>query len=94
MEFKSINLRFYILNYILQIDKNLYLQFHINFFVSTISYLQFNNDIFILTILWLQFYISQYQDQIDAIYLKSSTSGLMGKWLYDLYLKLMNNCVR
>ena len=26
--------------------------------------------------------------------LKVSTSGLVGKWLYDHYLKLMNNCVR
>ena len=25
---------------------------------------------------------------------ESSTSGLVGKWLYDHYLKLMNNCVR
>ena len=24
----------------------------------------------------------------------SSTSGLVGKWLYDHYLKLMNNCLR
>ena len=23
----------------------------------------------------------------------SSTSGLVGKWLYDHYFKLMNNCV-
>ena len=23
-----------------------------------------------------------------------STSDLVGKWLYELYLKLMNNCVR
>ena len=27
-------------------------------------------------------------------YLYSSTSGLEGKWLYELYLKLMNNFVR
>ena len=29
-----------------------------------------------------------------ATYFYSSTSGLVGKWLYDHYLKLMNNCVR
>ena len=29
-----------------------------------------------------------------ASYFYSSTSGLVGKWLYDHYLKLMNNCVR
>jgi hypothetical protein len=30
----------------------------------------------------------------QATYFYSSTSGLVGKWLYDHYLKLMNNCVR
>ena len=29
-----------------------------------------------------------------ATYFNSSTSGLVGQWLYDHYLKLMNNCVR
>ena len=29
-----------------------------------------------------------------AAYFYLSTSGLVGKWLYDHYLKLMNNCVR
>ena len=29
-----------------------------------------------------------------ATYFYLSTSGLVGKWLYDHYLKLMNNCVR
>ena len=29
-----------------------------------------------------------------ATYVYSSTSGLVGKWLYDHYLKIMNNCVR
>ena len=29
-----------------------------------------------------------------ATYFYSNTSGLVGKWLYDHYLKLMNNCVR
>ena len=29
-----------------------------------------------------------------ATYLYSITSGLVGKWLYDHYLKLMTNCVR
>jgi hypothetical protein len=29
----------------------------------------------------------------DWNFLNSSTSGLVGKWLYDHYLKLMNNCV-
>ena len=28
-----------------------------------------------------------------AAYFYLSTSGLVGKWLYDHYLKLMNNCV-
>ena len=29
-----------------------------------------------------------------AAYLYLSTGGLVGKWLYGLYLKLMNNYVR
>ena len=33
-------------------------------------------------------------DRCPATYFYSSTSGLVGKWLYDHYLKLMNNCVR
>ena len=29
-----------------------------------------------------------------ATYFNASTRCLVGKWLYDHYLKLMNNCVR
>ena len=29
-----------------------------------------------------------------ATYFYSSTTGLVGKWLCELYLKLMNTCVR
>jgi hypothetical protein len=31
--------------------------------------------------------------RLPATFFYSSTSGLVGKWLYDHYLKLMDNCV-